>query len=351
MCMTVPHNKHYRLCFLVLFLIFFSTALYAAPSNILLSDAAKRIGAELSWDPLQMQAAFLKDGHSATVQANSVVVVFDNQEAALVDPMRQSGGLFFISSNTLLKINEFFLRPENAPQYRVGVILIDPGHGGKDAGAIGSYVDNGKTIPVREKDVVLTVAKDLYRRLTEAYPDKKIMLTRTTDTYPSLDDRVDMANKIPLDKHEAIVYISIHANASFNRKARGFEVWYLTPEYRRTVIDKKNVSKEIQPILNQMMEEEFTLESMLIAKKILAGMDTQLAKQSRNRGLKEEAWFVVRNAKMPAVLIELGFVSNPDEARLLNTPEYLKKCSLGIYNGLVDFITQFENSAGFTIPE
>ncbi len=97
-----------------------------------------------------------------------------------------------------------------------------------------------------------------------------------------------------------------------------------------------------------MMEEEFTTESVLIAKFILDELDREIGAQSGNRGLKEEEWFVVRNANMPSVLIEVGFVSNPEEAVLLNDAGYLRKITTGIYNGLAAFIVHFERSRGFT---
>ena len=99
------------------------------------------------------------------------------------------------------------------------------------------------------------------------------------------------------------------------------------------------------------MEEEFTMESMLIAKFILDELTSSIGKQAQSRGLKEEMWFVVRNARMPSVLIELGFVSNEKEAKLLNDKQYLQKASDAIYNGLVTFIDHFENSKGFTTVE
>ena len=69
------------------------------------------------------------------------------------------------------------------------------------------------------------------------------------------------------------------------------------------------------------------------------------------RGLKEEEWFVVRNANMPSVLVEVGFVSNPEEALLLSDRNYLRKIALGIYNGVSSFVTHFEHSRGFTISQ
>ena len=97
-----------------------------------------------------------------------------------------------------------------------------------------------------------------------------------------------------------------------------------------------------------MLEEEYTTESIMIAKFIMDGLAGQIGKESSARGIRAEEWFVVKNSNMPAVLIELGFISNEKEALLLNDDKYLKKATLGIYNGLSAFITHFERSQGFT---
>ena len=97
-----------------------------------------------------------------------------------------------------------------------------------------------------------------------------------------------------------------------------------------------------------MLEEEYTTESILIAKFITDGIQTQVGSLSESRGIKAEEWFVVRNANMPSVLIETGFLTNPAEAALLSDDKYLQKLSFGIYNGLQAFVTHFERSRGFT---
>lgn len=314
-----------------------------------LAETAKRLGADLFWDPLSGAITLSCNGHLVNFRIGEELVLFDYRELALLDAPSQTGAGIAVSKTFADRLSSYFETLPPPVSYRVGAILIDPGHGGKDPGAIGSARVNGKNVDVREKDVVLKVAKDLYNRLVVAYPDKKILLTRSGDTYPSLEDRVDMANSVKLENHEAILYLSIHANSAFNKTSSGFEVWYLSPDYRRTVIDGTDgEASEILPILNSMMEEEFTTESVLIAKSIMDELETQIGKQSNNRGLKEESWFVVRNARMPSVLVELGFVSNPAEAALLSDGEYLKKCSGGIYNGLSAFINHFEGSRGFT---
>ena len=106
--------------------------------------------------------------------------------------------------------------------------------------------------------------------------------------------------------------------------------------------------QELENILNSMMEEEYTTESVLIAKFIMDGLQTQIGNKSKSRGIKAEEWFVVRNTNMPSVLIEVGFLTNQDEAMNLNSDFYLQKTALGIYNGVSAFVTHFERSRGFT---
>ena len=98
-------------------------------------------------------------------------------------------------------------------------------------------------------------------------------MTRSNDTFLELEERVDMANSVKLEPHEAIIYISVHINASVNKDASGFEVWYLNPDYRRDVIQETEDNKDVLPILNSMLEEEYTTESILIAKFIMDGLE------------------------------------------------------------------------------
>jgi N-acetylmuramoyl-L-alanine amidase len=193
------------------------------------------------------------------------------------------------------------------------------------------------------------VGKGLSELLRNAYPDKRVLMTRTGDTYPSLEDRVNIANSVPLKDNEAIIYVSVHANASLNKTARGFEVWYLTPEYRRDLIDKNKFadSAEVIPILNAMLEEEFTTESTRMARFILSRFEETLGGSIPSRGLKAENWYVVRNARMPSVLVELGFVTNPQDAALMADAAYLKKFSESLYKGIADFVSEFESSGGY----
>jgi N-acetylmuramoyl-L-alanine amidase len=334
----------------------------APPPALSLDETLRRLGAspgrtaELRWDPFFGAGVFTVDGHYAAFETGGSgeegFVLVDSREILKVPaPFLEKGLLRFPEAFVgALKNSLDTAIGDDGSRFRIAAVIVDPGHGGRDSGAVGNHTINGKPLRVLEKDVTLTVSKLLHSRLTSAFPDKRVLLTRQDDTYPSLEDRVAIANSVPLKENEAIVFVSVHANASFNKNARGYEVWYLSPEYRRTVIDRDRYadSAEVIPILNAMLEEEFTTESIIMAQSIMRGFNETLGQSVPSRGIKAEEWFVVRNARMPSVLVELGFVTNPEDALLLTSDTHLRNLSEALYKGIVDFIAIFERSGGFT---
>ncbi len=331
-----------------LFIMFISLTNTFAES-IKLSEWLNINNGGFRWDPVRRSGEILYDDSVFSFKLDRKWLIKNYSEKFIIEPLYMNGIDIYITKDAEKIIlgeeaNDNLVTSQETG-HRIAAILIDPGHGGKDSGAIGRHRIDGKSLILMEKDVVLDISKELYKRLKKKYRDKKILLTRNDDSYPDLESRVEMANNIKLKENEAVIYISIHANASFNVKARGYEVWYLPPDYRRELIDEKSVedgTEEIIPILNTMLEEEYTLESILLARNIISSLDKTTDGKSVNRGLKEETWFVVRNAKMPSVLIEIGFVTNKEEAELLNTEDYLKKLTDGIYNGIVNFTENIE---------
>ena len=323
------------------------------PSPVLApaSQLAGRLKAHLFYDPLTGYGFFEKPGNRLAFALGVPLAIFDwNRSIPLDPPTEEEVGLSFTAAAGAL-IEKAFADADAVARshFSVAAILIDPGHGGKDPGAIGEHVVAGKKLRVVEKEVTLDISRKLYEALKAKYPDKRILITREGDSYPSLEDRVDMANSVELASNEAIIYVSIHANSSFNKNAKGFEVWYLNPDYRRTLMDAKKPGgpgQEIAPILNAMLEEEFTTESIILARNIMSGLQSEIGSESPNRGIRADEWFVVRNARMPSVLIETGFVTNPDEGRLLTQDDYLLRVADGVYNGLVDFVSYFESMRG-----
>jgi len=360
-CNSVFYVVFLLFFFLILVLAFPVYAESPAPQsgkNLTLDEALSALGktAELRWDPFFSAGALIYGTHEAAFtsgnEGETGMVLLDHRDVLTLPlPFLEQGSLKF-PETFLYQVKSAFNRymEEDRERFRIAAIIVDPGHGGKDPGASWDHAIQGKTVKSVEKDITLKVSRLLNSALVAGYPDKKILMTREGDTNPTKDARVDMANSVPLRANEAAIYISIHANSSFNKSARGYEVWYLTPSYRREVIDqsKYSDSRDVLPILNSMMEEEISTESIMLANYILKRLGETVGKLTPSRGLKAEEWFVVRNARMPSVLVELGFVSNETDALLMNDDAYLKNLSDALYKGISDFIAFFERAGGLT---
>lgn len=313
-----------------------------------LQEIRGKTGARLEWDPMRQLGSLEKGETSLVYRVDSPFLMINYESFKSIRPPErgEGGDIWFSSEDAAYLIEKLGPKPSDENQHYISTIIIDAGHGGKDSGAVGRFKKDDKPVVIMEKDLVLEVARQLSSRLHSKYPEKKIILTRDDDEYLTLEQRTEFANRIELGKREAMIFISIHANASLNSKAEGFEVWYLPPDYRRKLIDPASLdesAREVAPILNTMLEEEYTVESILLARNILNGLDSSIGASHENRGLKEETWFVVRNAKMPSVLVEIGFVTNKEEAFKMSNSDHLKKITDGIYNGVYGFIEHFEN--------
>ena len=337
----------------------------AAKSNaekiLSIDETIKELGAVLNWDPFSASGVFTRGENRLKFYSGRPgeqgMALFDGRDILAVSLPYIESGLLRFPETFVTAVKGSFLRPSTAispgfspaegMHFRIAAVIIDPGHGGRDPGAIGTHRIGGRTVQVQEKDVALTVSKKLAELLGSAYPGKKILLTRTGDTTTSLEDRVYLANTVPLKDNEAIIYISIHANASkTNKNARGYEIWYLPPETHRELIDRKRFTDntEIIPILNDMLQAEYLAESVSMGRNILNRFRETLGNRMPSRGLKAENWYVVLNARMPAILVELGFVSNAEDARLMTDESYLKLFAEALYKGIADFIIEFERS-------
>jgi N-acetylmuramoyl-L-alanine amidase len=315
--------------------------------------ASERLRAKLSYDPVTGYGFLERGGIRAIFSVDQPYFLLDWKSVNAMEAPRAVEGVLSFTEDAIASIEKAFDGAESRAlaNLSVAAILIDPGHGGKDPGAIGEHAISGKRLRIIEKDIALDISKILYTSLARRFPEKRILITREGDSYPTLEERVEMANAVDLAPNEAIIYISLHANSSFNKSARGFEVWYLNPEYRRTVLEAKGGSgQDIAPILNAMLEEEYTTESILLARDITASLQASIGQSTPNRGIRADEWFVVRNARMPSILVEAGFVTNADEAKLLSQPDYLQRLAEGLYNGVVQFIGYFESMRG-AVPQ
>jgi N-acetylmuramoyl-L-alanine amidase len=330
-------------------ILFFSIGSLFSQS-LSVDELTSRIRASLKWDPYSQIGLLEKGDKTITFSLGIPWMISNYKEKIVTGTVLKEKGVLIFSEEAAQSVLKFFGEEvEEKDPFNVSVILIDPGHGGKDPGTMSTIDVNGIPVVVQEKNIVLDVSLRLADMLREKYPEKKIMLTREDDSFPTLSDRVQMANSIEVKPKEGILFIAVHVNASLNSKAEGYEVWYLPKEYRRQVVNQNEYDgdKSLLPVLNTLLEEQYSMESIRLAENILNNLTEQLPGNVPNRGLKEESWFVVRNAKMAAVLVELGFITNNNEAQRLMQTNYLKNLTNGLYNGINEFIDYFEEK-GFS---
>jgi N-acetylmuramoyl-L-alanine amidase len=220
-----------------------------------------------------------------------------------------------------------------ARQLGLGIarIVIDPGHGGHDPGA--------QSTRLSEAELVLDVALRL-ERLLLAQPGVDVVLTRRTDTFVPLEERTVIANR-----ERADLFLSIHANASRNRKARGVETYFLNfasnPEAAAVAARENSASGRTMHNLPDMVRaialNNKLDESRDFARLVQDAMVRRLGSQggdARDLGVKQAPFVVLIGAQMPSVLAEISFVTHPNEAALLRTPAYRQKIAEALFEAI-----------------
>ncbi len=227
--------------------------------------------------------------------------------------------------------------PDRAPIVRQTgprPIVIDPGHGGDDVGA---KSNNG----LAEKDLTLAIARRLARLLESR--GHSVRLTRDGDQGRALSDRTALANRL-----EATVFISLHANASAYSSVSGAETYYMSLD--RASDDKAAATADLENqagvdvgdtspldlILWDLAQAEVLNESADLALAVQGRLNTRLG--TRNRGVKQAPFVVLTGATMPAILVEVGFLSHPQEVERLAQPEYQQQLAEAIASGVEDFV-------------
>ena len=313
-------------------------------------DLRSQTGATLEWDPWSQKGLLLNRGTTVAFRVGLPWAVVDYEDRLDIGPVTRQGASIRFTDDGAERIAALLdpPRPEGLGP-RVAAIMIDPGHGGKDPGTNHEHRFEGRRVRVLEKDIVLDIGKRLHAMLAEEYRDKRVLITRTEDIFIVLEERPGMANDFLPVEPDINVFVSIHANAGFTPTASGFEVWVLPKQHKRDVLSNDSVpngNSDAQPIFNAMLDEQISRESVVLANEILDGLEAHVGDRSRNRGMWERDFAVVRHARMPAVLVEVGFVTNPTEARRMLQPEYLHDLARGIYDGVSGFIEWFESSPG-----
>lgn len=229
-------------------------------------------------------------------------------------------------------------------------LVIDAGHGGKDAGAIGKFS--------KEKDINLSVALAFGKLVETNCPDVKVIYTRKNDIFIPLQRRADIANE-----NKADLFISIHTNALPNgRIAYGAETYSLgmhraadnleVAKRENSVIalesDYKTTYEGFDPnkaesyVIFELMQDRFMEQSVDLSR-FIQNQYKQTGRQ--DKGVHQAGFLVLRNTMMPSVLTELGFISTPEEENFLNTTQGVEKMSRSIYNGFLNYRRKYDKAA------
>ena len=239
-------------------------------------------------------------------------------------------------------------RPAPAPSDNVArgvlkTVTLDPGHGGSETGATGRG-------GLQEKDVALAIARRL-GQLLESRLGVRVLLTRDGDNYLELDERTTIANNNKSD-----LFLSIHANASPRQNASGSEVYYLSyeasdDESRRLAaaenangLSRPRASSDLEFILWDMAQASYLNESATLAELLQDELQAGRSER-RNRGIKQAPFRVLMGATMPSALIEVGFITNPEEERRLGLSDYQDQLANAIYRGVVKYKDRFDRQA------
>ncbi|WP_253733017.1 N-acetylmuramoyl-L-alanine amidase [Lysinibacillus sphaericus] len=176
------------------------------------------------------------------------------------------------------------------------VIILDPGHGGKDPGTVKGSVS--------EKSITLKVSTQVKQLLESA--GAKVYMTRTGDTYPSLQDRVDFTQA-----NYGEIFVSVHVNSAANSSAQGTETYYAIST-------------------GDMYQEDIDLATF-VNNQIVNNLNM------KNRGVKQEQYYVIRNMVIPSILVELGFLTNTEDHNKMTNDQYVNLFAESIYNGILQY--------------
>lgn len=256
-------------------------------------------------------------------------------------------------------------KSQNTESLGLNTVVIDPGHGGKDPGAL------GKTRNTDEKHVVLSVSKKLGDKIKAAYPDVKVVYTRSTDVFIELKERANVAKR-----NKADLFISIHCNSVKNTKAFGASAYILGPKSTRNPKNTSDYFEKSQSVAQRensvmLLEEDYQTSyqdfnpnspesvisnnllwmanyenSLLFAAEYDAYIHKAPYRESNYTGIHQDVFYLLWATNMPAALLEIGFISNPSDYALMSTSEGQEKIADSIFKAFCNYKTKFDASVG-----
>lgn len=317
-------------------------------------------GLDWKWDSFMRTAVLTKNGR-IILRAGSDRIIINDKEKRLSSPVVFTNGAVYVPTSFVrsglglifeARPSEKIVKiPSARPvgRYTIRTIVIDAGHGGKDAGAI------GRRLKLKERDLTLTMAK----RLKDVLEDNgiRVVMTRNSDVFISLQERARIANSSGAD-----LFVSVHVNASRSRSLSGFECYYLseaTDDNARALEAFENAtlntsegtvlehSSILDKTLWDMKLTENRRESAELANYICRAVENSLA--ARNRGTKTARFYVLKYTRIPSVLVEAGYISNKYEELKFRDRNYVDRMADTVAKGILSYKNEYERTEGFTL--
>lgn len=298
-----------------------SAARVAASKTLTLSDVAKKLGLKITWVKPGASATLADAARRLELRADSREVRINGTRVFLGNPVTRGRGELLVNSIDFETCLIPLLKPSLVPRplSRPKVIVIDPGHGGIDEGT------QNRQLKYKEKTFTLDVSLRLQALLEKQ--GYKVILTRTKDVTLDKPMRVVLANRAKAD-----LFVSIHFNSLANdTRTRGTEVFTFAPQYQRSTnswgpLEPDDTEREASP--GNKYDAWNSLLAHLIHRELLTGLNTL------DRGKKIAHLGVLRGLECPGVLVESGFLSSEEEARLIATPAYRQRIAVALAAGI-----------------
>ncbi|MCP4649102.1 MAG: hypothetical protein GY853_03325 [PVC group bacterium] len=314
-----------------------------------LTDVCSEHGVSWQWDGFSDIVIVKKLNREIRLYPGSSLILHNGQIQDMYMPVQISKGLILVPISFLNLVADGpkdFIDQEK--EYTLGIerVVIDPGHGGKDPGAS----SNG----IQEKNIALDVAQRLKQELVKQ--GIQVIMTRDTDVFIPLHERAEIANRAKAD-----FFISIHVNASTSSTPHGFEAFYLSDKYdnfskavqiRENAVVKLEKGSEhkyttdLNATLWDMILAENRIESIEMAYAISEKMERML--HLKTRYIKGANFYVLKGTCVPAVLLEIGYLTNGTEGARLNNVYYRQMIAETIAAGIVGYKERFELTNGFS---
>lgn len=235
-----------------------------------------------------------------------------------------------------LSVSALSFDPQDSPfSMPVGAVVLDAGHGGHDPGASATYAWYGSE-PIEEKEIVLDIMMQAAAFLRGKYPDITVTTTRSDDRFVSLEERSAIAARTDPGVGHTTIFISIHANSSLGNGVSGIELLIKPTDKRVYFLGDQSPNWALARFanhtgneLNQLLNRQNILLASHVKEAILRSFPT-----ARDRGIKEQDVWVLNASTVPSVLVEIGFISNENEARLMMDPNWRTQMAQAIADGI-----------------